>query len=354
MKDNKILMFKLRTGNFVKKGCGKGREQFNINENAIIDGKYYGAILNTGKLDDISLEQIDDNANKNTSMIDGIIVVYFKEIENVTCIVAIAENTTIYRKVQEDEDIIKYRIHEFEASNEHHLHGGSENVGYHTITNVDDMHLLKEGYIPINIAKEHAYFFRAQRALSKEAKYRGLRDQIVEKVFDYLDDTEIDLQPNQIENAKVENGKNSSNDPLSICNSSTGKQINKKPWVSKNALIRAKHLCEYNPAHNTFLTSNEHPFMEGHHLIRCTVKISKLFWGKYNKNIDTETNIVSLCPNCHRMIHLGSTEEKTKIIERLYEIKQENLHKTGIMLTLDELKCIYGINENNMKEMKNT
>jgi len=345
MTDNKILMFKLRTGQFVKSGYGKGREQFNINENAIIDGKYYGAILNTGRLHNISLEQIDDSADKHTSAIDGVTVVYFQEIEGATCIVAVAENTTVFRTLQEDEDIIKQRPHEFEPDDEHHLHGGgNELVGYHTVTNVDDMYLLKENYIPIRIPRESAYFFRAQRALSKKAKYRGLREQIIEKVFDYLNDTEIDLTPEQVENSEPEPGKDSSTMPLSAYNSSSGRQINKKPWVSKSALVKANYQCEYDPSHKTFMTRKGHLFMEGHHLIRCTVKISKKFWKDYSRNIDTESNIVSLCPNCHRMIHLGNAEEKAKIIERLYELKHPGLHQIGIILTLEQLKGIYHIN----------
>ena len=64
---------------------------------------------------------------------------------------------------------------------------------------------------------------------------------------------------------------------------------------------------------------------------------------EYGKNIDTEANIVSLCPTCHRRIHLGSKDEKTGIIERLYEIKRVELRKIGIVLTLDKLKSVYGI-----------
>ena len=343
MIDNKFLMFKLRTGNFVKRGYGKGREQFNINENAIINGKYYGAILNTGKMDDISLELIDDNADKNTAKIDGVTVVYFEEIEHTTCIMAIAENTTIYRTAQKDEEIIRQRVHIFEPDLSVSFKSGSETVGYHTITSVDDMHLLKESYIPINIPKECSYFFRAQRALSKEEKYRSLRNQIINQVSSYLNDTEDDLSLEQIENAEPVHVKDSSLEPLSICDSSSGKQIAKKPWVSKNALKQGGYLCEYDPSHETFFTNKGHSFMEGHHLIRCTIKYSEEFRDKYGKNIDTESNIVSLCPNCHRRIHFGSVHEKKQIIERLYEMRQSKLHKNGILLTLEKLKCIYNI-----------
>ena len=339
MNDSKILMVKLYSGSFVNSGMGNGREQFNISEKAIIGGKYYGIILNTGKWDDISLEKIDDSADKYTEKIEGVLLIYFEEIENATCIVAIAENTTVFRRMQEEEHIVKERTNEYKYNGEH----ATENVGYHAVTAFEDMHLLKENYIPIHIPKECRYFFRAQRALSKEEKYRGLREQIIEKILNFLNNNEIDLQPEQIDNADIVSGRDSSSEPLAICTSSNGSQINKKPWVSKNALSKANYLCEHNPSHATFLTNKGHSFMEGHHLIRCTVNISEAFLRKYNKNIDTEANIVSLCPNCHRRIHYGCAEEKREIIERLYQVKREGLHRNGIFLTLDELKDIYNV-----------
>ena len=83
--------------------------------------------------------------------------------------------------------------------------------------------------------------------------------------------------------------------------------------------------------------------MEGHHLICCTVKISQEIWKKYNRNIDTEANIVSLCPTCHRQIHFGNKDEKSKIIETLYNKRYKDLKKIGIDITLEELEKIYNI-----------
>ena len=341
MTDDKVLMVKLRSGSYIESGRGEGFEKFNIDEKATIDGKYYGVILNSGRQHDISLEDIDSSADKKTIKIEGVLLIYFEEIEKITCIVAIAENTTIYRKIQNDEDIIKNRLHyEYKPNGEIKE---ITNVGYHTFTAVEDMHLLKEKYIPISIPRECSQFFRAQRAMSKEIGNRGLRNQIIDKTLEFLNNTEIDLRYEQIESATIVKGRSSSNEPLSVCFSSNGYQINKKPWVSRKALSKAEYLCECDPTHRTFLTNKGNPYMEGHHLIRCTVKISKEFMERYSKNIDTESNIVSLCPNCHRRIHFGNAEEKLEIIERLYKVKRNELHENGIKITLDELNYIYGI-----------
>ena len=187
MIDDKVLMVKLRSGSFIKDGLGNGREQFNINEKAILDGKYYGVILNSGRWDDVSLEKIDNNADKETEKIENILLIYFEKIEDMTYIVAIAKNTTVYRKMQMCENIIESRLHDNKYTGKSVL----EKVGYHTVTQVEDMHLLRKNYIPINIPKECAYFFRAQRALSKEEKYKDLREQIIRKALDYLDSLEL-------------------------------------------------------------------------------------------------------------------------------------------------------------------
>ena len=335
MTDNKVLMVKLFTGDFVNEGKGKGREQFNINENAIIDGKYYGVILNSGEFHNLSLEQIDDSANKKTDVIHGITLIYFMEINDVTCIVAIAENTTVFRKIQNDDYIRCQRKHIF------NLTGEEEKVGFHTITEAENMHLLNENFIPIAIPKECRYFFRAHRALSKAEKYFELRQQIINKVTSYLYDSEIDLLPYEVENAEVDNGNDGSKEPISILDSPTGSKINKKPKVSKTALHNAQYNCEYDPSHHTFLTSKNLPYMEGHHLIRCTVALSKTYKKEFDCNIDSVPNIACLCPTCHRRIHYGSAEEKAEIITRLFEKKKSGLHDAGIIITLDELMAIY-------------
>ena len=81
MADNKFMMVKMNSGRSIKDGWGNGREQFNIDEKAIVGGKYYGVILNTGEPHRLSLENIDNEANKHTEVVHGITLVYIEEIE---------------------------------------------------------------------------------------------------------------------------------------------------------------------------------------------------------------------------------------------------------------------------------
>ena len=329
---NKALMFKLGSGRYIKE-YGSGFEQYNLVNHS---GNYYGVILNSGMIHNISLENYNTSANKDTNRIDNILLIYFEDFNGTTNITAIAEKTSVYRELQNNEHIASQRI--FTDPN----NGNEIFTGYHTVTCAEDMHILNEKYIPITIPSENRSFFRAQRASLKD-EYNSLREHILEKVNQYLSNNEEDLQYEQIINSTIPKNSNSSLESLSFCETSSGNQINKKPWVSKRALMKANFICEFDSKHKTFLTEKGYPYMEGHHLIRCTIKICTEMWDRYKKNIDTESNIVSLCPNCHRQIHFGNKDEKRLILEALYEKRRIELENNGIYMTLEKLKKLYNI-----------
>jgi 5-methylcytosine-specific restriction protein A len=328
---NKALMFKLSSGRYIKK-YGSGFEQYNLIN---YSGNYYGVILNSGMIHNISLENYDTSASKYTDKIDNVLLIYFEDFNETTNITAIAENTTVYRKIQNNEHIASQRI--FTEPN-----GKEIFTGYHTVTSAENMHILNEKYISITIPSENKSFFRAQRASLKN-KYNNLREYILEKVNQYLSNNEEDLQYEQIINSTIPKNSNSSLENLSFCETSNGNQINKKPWVSKKALLKANFTCEFDSNHKTFVTEKGNPYMEGHHLIRCTIKIGTEIWEKYKRNIDTESNIVSLCPNCHRQVHFGNKDKKITILERLYNKKRIELENNGIYVTFEKLKKLYNV-----------
>ncbi len=105
--------------------------------------------------------------------------------------------------------------------------------------------------------------------------------------------------------------------------------------ISKTVLKENDYVCEIEKLtgekHKTFNTTRGIQYMEGHHLI--PMKAQKDF----NENIDRSNNICCLCPNCHRAIHYGSIEEKSKRLKLLYYKKIKNLIKDGIEIDFDEL-----------------
>lgn len=103
-------------------------------------------------------------------------------------------------------------------------------------------------------------------------------------------------------------------------------------------LKQQKYKCQVNPLHESFITKAGLPYMEKHHLI------SMMYYEEYENDLDDISNIVSICPNCHRQIHLGDRNGVEKIIEVLHEQQKEKLNSAGLSISLEELKSRYKIN----------
>jgi len=117
------------------------------------------------------------------------------------------------------------------------------------------------------------------------------------------------------------------NIPPSIRNESAERktssiQRSRSPKEGAVALTRAGFKCEADSSHETFKTELGLWYMEKHHLI--PMEAEKL----YEKNIDHSYNIYSLCPNCHRKIHHGSSHEKKEIIEYLFRQRRKQYLET--------------------------
>ncbi len=105
---------------------------------------------------------------------------------------------------------------------------------------------------------------------------------------------------------------------------------NKKEMAKK----KANYCCEYNNEHVPFVsTTNKRNFVEGHHLIPMA------YQDDFEKNLDVLSNIVSLCPNCHRAIH--HSIDKENLLKKLYEERKDRLVNQEIIITFDELKNMY-------------
>lgn len=111
--------------------------------------------------------------------------------------------------------------------------------------------------------------------------------------------------------------------------------------VSKAAIRRNNFTCCINDKHESFTSTQGVKYMEGHHLIPCNVENVKYYWYKYNVNIDCIENIVTLCPNGHKAIHLATEIEKVEFISNLYYKKIKDLESIDINITLEELVKLY-------------
>lgn len=116
-----------------------------------------------------------------------------------------------------------------------------------------------------------------------------------------------------------------------------GKKIWKRnQTIVTNVLISNDYLCEYNISHKYFISNKtNNNYVEGHHLIPMCHQDSFLY------SLDTEANVISLCPVCHKLLHFGKFEDKFDILKKLYKSRKEKLLLTSINVTFDELLSFY-------------
>ena len=105
--------------------------------------------------------------------------------------------------------------------------------------------------------------------------------------------------------------------------------------VANNALNLAKHKCEVNESHYLFKRKNcDIWYTEPHHLVPLSAADD--FPGI---NLDREQNIVSLCSNCHNLLHYGAEAES--ILRLLFEKRKELLRLIGIDISFEQLMSYY-------------
>ena len=109
--------------------------------------------------------------------------------------------------------------------------------------------------------------------------------------------------------------------------------------LAKQVLKRAGYKCIFDTEkshHETFIALTGHPYLEAHHLIPLSAQ-------SYFKNkLDTYSNIIPLCPNCHRMIHYGNKEKVSEMITELYKARESDLrYSIKEDLTLEEIVKYY-------------
>ncbi len=93
----------------------------------------------------------------------------------------------------------------------------------------------------------------------------------------------------------------------------------------------ANYKCELNGEHETFIAESTHkPYMEGHHALPMSLQ------DRFTVSLDVYSNIVCLCPLCHRKLHYGLTEEKTPMLDIIYSKRSLRLSKSGIEISRND------------------
>ncbi len=115
------------------------------------------------------------------------------------------------------------------------------------------------------------------------------------------------------------------------------KELNKDASLAKYCLIKANYHCEINSHHESFISQvTKHNYVEAHHLVPLKSQLD------FKKALDNRANIISLCPNCHRLLHHATFQEKKPLLEKLFnKEKEDDLTKLGTPITLEGLYKLY-------------
>lgn len=126
--------------------------------------------------------------------------------------------------------------------------------------------------------------------------------------------------------------------PEPIVNKDGGIQWSRNAVTASKALKLSNYKCEIDLSHSTFISkSTNMPYVESHHLIPLAKQ------EDFQYDLDQLANLISLCPNCHRLVHLGIDEDKEELLRKLFELRRERLESIGIEVTFSQLKSVYDI-----------
>lgn len=108
------------------------------------------------------------------------------------------------------------------------------------------------------------------------------------------------------------------------------------PSVAAGALSASSYQCEFEPAHQTFVSkARKQQYTEAHHLVPMSLQ------GAFQNSLDVEANVVGLCPLCHKLLHLGMPVDKEPLLKKLFAERQNRLQSAGIPMTLKDLFTHY-------------
>ena len=208
--------------------------------------------------------------------------------------------------------------------------------------------LCRSGYVGTELAHQFALEIGKDKAWKSDVTYEGFtkfglsyikelglleiddRDLILEDISNErrYQESVHEVKPIQIPEGKLPRPK-----PREYGNR---KGYISNPRISRNALEVADFRCELDQSHTTFINKkSKKQYMEAHHLIPMSKQ------DAFECDIDVPQNILSLCPNCHKKIHLSEDIAKRDILKKAYDMKRHQLPERGIDIDSKTLFEIY-------------
>ncbi len=104
------------------------------------------------------------------------------------------------------------------------------------------------------------------------------------------------------------------------------------PTVISSVLEKSEYKCFFDENHLTFPSERRPNYVEGHHIIPISLNDS------FSEELDCEDNVISLCPTCHKAMHLAKNEFKEDLLSYILE---NNEGFKRFELSLNDMKEIY-------------
>lgn len=121
-----------------------------------------------------------------------------------------------------------------------------------------------------------------------------------------------------------------------------GKQMLKNIFAIRKKIAREKanYKCEleqYKGCRYFTSKTTNHNYVEVHHFV------PREFRNNYENSIDVLANYITLCPHCHKMIHLATDRERIDAIRFIFNQRKDRLESCGLHVELKDLLNYYNI-----------
>ena len=122
---------------------------------------------------------------------------------------------------------------------------------------------------------------------------------------------------------------------LPVARESKVTSFSRSRTVAVERMKQSDFRCEFDNSHKLFLAkSSGWRYTEVHHIIPIMMQ------GEFDVSIDVVTNLVCLCPFCHRAIHHAEDSLSREILEK---VSEENDILNRFRLEASRLESFYGI-----------
>lgn len=121
-----------------------------------------------------------------------------------------------------------------------------------------------------------------------------------------------------------------------------GKQQLKSIFAMRKKIAREKsgYKCEletYKGCKYFTSKTTKQNYVEVHHFV------PREFRNNFENSVDVLANYITLCPHCHRMIHLATDRERVDIIRFIYSQRKERLKRCGLEVQFEDLLSFYNV-----------